>query len=197
MCTSELDAANKVERERSNPWDPSSPKCSSSTLASRSSSLNPIDCDVMCVCIQYIHMYINTSTLYTCKYNCVYIMYIYIYMYIFVYDQHATPPHMPPGRLLSRQSTHMGWLRLVGSLKLQVSFAEYRLFYRALSQKRPIILRSLLIVATPYLTFICIRYRNMYRNMSVLYKCMQKRINIWDGMQIYTYEYIMFLHTCL
>ena len=34
--------------------------------------------------------------------------------------------------------------------KLQVSFAEYSLFYRALLQKRPIILRSLLIVATPY-----------------------------------------------
>jgi len=30
----------------------------------------------------------------------------------------------------------MGWLRLVGSLKLQVSFAEHRLFYRALLQKR-------------------------------------------------------------
>ena len=47
----------------------------------------------------------------------------------------------------------MGWLRLVGSLKLQVSLADYRLFYRALLQKRPIILRSLLIVATPYLHF--------------------------------------------
>jgi len=35
----------------------------------------------------------------------------------------------------------MGWLRLVGSLKLQVSFAEYRLFWRALLQKKPIILR--------------------------------------------------------
>jgi len=33
----------------------------------------------------------------------------------------------------------MGWLRLVGSLKLQVSFAEYRLYHRALLQKRPII----------------------------------------------------------
>jgi len=33
----------------------------------------------------------------------------------------------------------MGWLRLVGSIKLQVSFAEYRLFSRALLQKRPII----------------------------------------------------------
>jgi len=30
----------------------------------------------------------------------------------------------------------MGWLRSVGSIKLQVSFAEYCLFYRALLQKR-------------------------------------------------------------
>jgi len=33
-----------------------------------------------------------------------------------------------------------GWLELIGSLKLQVSFAEYHLFYRALLQKRSIIL---------------------------------------------------------
>jgi len=46
----------------------------------------------------------------------------------------------------------MGWLRLVGSLKSHVSFAEYRLFYRALLRKRPVILKSLLIVATPYVT---------------------------------------------
>jgi len=32
----------------------------------------------------------------------------------------------------------MGWLGLVGSLKVQVSLAEYRLFYRALLQKRPV-----------------------------------------------------------
>ena len=44
----------------------------------------------------------------------------------------------------------MGWLRLVGSLKLQVSFTEYSLFYRALLQKSPFILRSLLIVSTLY-----------------------------------------------
>ena len=47
-------------------------------------------------------------------------------------------------------SGRMGWLRLVGSLELLVSFAVYSLFYRALLLKRPIILRSLLIVATPY-----------------------------------------------
>jgi len=41
----------------------------------------------------------------------------------------------------------MSWLRLVGSLKLLVPFAEYRHLYRALLQKRLIILRSLLIVA--------------------------------------------------
>ena len=46
--------------------------------------------------------------------------------------------------------TAMGWLRLVGSSKIQVSFAEYRLFYRILLQERPILLRSLLIVANPY-----------------------------------------------
>ena len=34
-------------------------------------------------------------------------------------------------------------LVLVGSLKIRVSFAECRLFYRALLQKRPMILRSL------------------------------------------------------
>ena len=45
--------------------------------------------------------------------------------------------------------TTMGWLRIVGSLKLKVSFAEYRLFCRALLKKRPIFLRSLLMVATP------------------------------------------------
>jgi len=44
----------------------------------------------------------------------------------------------------------MGSLRLVGSLKLQVSSENIGLFCRAFLQKRPIILRSLLIVATPH-----------------------------------------------
>jgi len=47
----------------------------------------------------------------------------------------------------------MGWLQLVGSIKLQVSFAEYSLFYRALLQKRPIIFSILLTQATPYVTY--------------------------------------------
>ena len=43
----------------------------------------------------------------------------------------------------------IGWLRLVGSLKLLVSFVEYRLFYRSLLHKRPVVLRSLLVAASP------------------------------------------------
>jgi len=39
---------------------------------------------------------------------------------------------------------------LVG-VRLPATFVEYRLSYRALLQKRPVILRRLLIVATPYL----------------------------------------------
>ena len=44
---------------------------------------------------------------------------------------------------------YLGRVRLVGSFKLKVSFAEYRVFYGALLQKRPMILRSLLVAATP------------------------------------------------
>ena len=43
----------------------------------------------------------------------------------------------------------MGWLRSVGSIKSQVSFAEQRLFYRPLLQKRLIFLSNLLTKATP------------------------------------------------
>ena len=48
----------------------------------------------------------------------------------------------------------MGWLRLVGSLKLQVSFAKEPYKREYILQKRPIILRSLLIVATPFHIFV-------------------------------------------
>jgi len=44
----------------------------------------------------------------------------------------------------------MGWLRLVGSLKLLVSFAKEPYKRDLYSPERRIILRSLLIVATPY-----------------------------------------------
>jgi len=44
----------------------------------------------------------------------------------------------------------MGWLRLVGSLQLWVSFEKEPCKRDDILQKRHIILRSLLIVATPY-----------------------------------------------
>jgi len=44
----------------------------------------------------------------------------------------------------------MGWLRSVGALKLQVSFAKEPYKRDYILQKRPMILRSLLIEATPY-----------------------------------------------
>jgi len=44
----------------------------------------------------------------------------------------------------------MGWLRLVGSLKLQVSFAKEPYKRDDILQKRPMITRSVLIEAPPY-----------------------------------------------
>ena len=43
----------------------------------------------------------------------------------------------------------MGWLQLVGSLKLYVTFAKEPYKRKYILQKRPIILRSLLIEASP------------------------------------------------
>jgi len=100
----------------------------------------------------YIYVYILTLYMYVLKINicvglvdvCTYThIHIYIYVYILTFGR--------CGWLLSIACcmVAMGWLRLVGFLKSQVSFAEYRLFHRALLQKRPMILRSILIVATP------------------------------------------------
>ena len=62
------------------------------------------------------------------------------------------------------------WLRLVGSFKSQVSIAEYSLLIRALEpyerdyilQMRPRILRSLLIVATPYQTSTTVSWLGLF-----------------------------------
>ena len=55
-------------------------------------------------------------------------------------------------QVMSQCVKTMGWLRLVGSLKLWVSVAKEPYKRDSILQKRPIILRSLLIVATPYVT---------------------------------------------
>jgi len=65
-----------------------------------------------------------------------------------------------------RQSTLMGGLRLVGSLKLKVSFAKEPYKREDILQKRPVILRSLLIVATPYLIWSALLYSDLlYYNL--------------------------------
>jgi len=58
--------------------------------------------------------------------------------------------HMSYTTGLIPHSFPMGWLRLVGSLKLQVSFAKEPYKRDYILQEILIILRSLLIVATPY-----------------------------------------------
>ena len=78
----------------------------------------------------YIFVYICICIIYSYTYVYVHIL---INMYIYICFNKYT----------------MGWLQSVGSLRLQVSFAEYSLFYRALLPKRPTLLRSLRIVATP------------------------------------------------
>ena len=55
-------------------------------------------------------------------------------------------PHL---QVLHMSAWDMVWLRSVGSIELQVSFAKYRLFYKALLQKRPMILSIRLTKATP------------------------------------------------
>jgi len=86
----------------------------------------------MYVCIYFcIHIRI-----YTCKYAYIYLcVYTYVNMYIFflLFLKSQLYTHFT----LCREGSN-GWLQLIGSLKLQVSFAEYSLFYRALLQKRPI-----------------------------------------------------------
>ena len=88
----------------------------------------------------------------------------------------------------------MGWLHVVGSLK--VSFAEYRLFYRALLQKRPMILKSLLIVATPYM-FATKELQDGLQRMCAhnakVHICMQY---IYIYLYIYAYIY-MHVHMCI
>ena len=50
---------------------------------------------------------------------------------------------------VASDNVNMGWLRLVGSIELEVSFAKETYKTDDILQKRPTILRSLIIVATP------------------------------------------------
>jgi len=77
--------------------------------------------------------------------------YIYIDLCMYVYVRtHTQNTHTHTQYPFLLDIPTMWWLRSVGSIKLQVSFAEYRLFYMALLQKRPIILSILLTKAIAY-----------------------------------------------
>ena len=78
----------------------------------------------------------------------------------------------------------MGWLRLLGSFKLQVSFAKEPYKRDDILQKRPINLRSLLIVATPYmLQCVCFEH-----------DCTRWCWGIYAGMVLFRVAYI-YKHT--
>ena len=104
-------------------------------------------CVCLCMCVRartHMHacvcMYVRVCV---CLCVCVCVAIMCLFGQLVCYN-------MPVGHCVNYSvNNRMGWLRVVGSLKLYVSFAEYRLFYRALLQKRPVISRSLLIVATP------------------------------------------------
>jgi len=82
----------------------------------------------------------------------------------------------------------MGWLRLVGLIQLQVTFAEYRLVYRALLQKRPINLSILLAKATPYV-YVCIS-----RICTWPYLCIYISLYIYIYMCIYLYVFLYIIY---
>jgi len=96
----------------------------------------------------------------------------------------------------------MGLLRWVSSFKLEVSFAEYSLVCRALLQKRPIILRSLLIEATPYQNWALLSGGLDYTCVTCLihlciYIC-ETCIYTWFQMCVYIYMRHAYIHvTCL
>jgi len=60
----------------------------------------------------------------------------------------------------------MGWLRLVGPLELYVSFAKEPYKRDDVLQKRPMILRSLRIVGSPYRAAKTHRMPDLYRLFS-------------------------------
>jgi len=98
----------------------------------------------------------RTQNVHTCKYisihSCIYLN-IHIFDAINVYActyMLYTCKHVHTMLCKVSTSTGMGWLPLVGSLKLQVSFAKEPYKRDDILQTRCIILRSLLIVVTPF-----------------------------------------------
>jgi len=86
------------------------------------------------VVLQYQCMYIWKGRIFNCHASCRHRVSVYEFYY---------------QRSESLVFSSMGWLRWVGSIKLLVSFAKEPYKREYILQKRPIISRSLLIVAPP------------------------------------------------
>ena len=111
----------------------------------------------------HVHIFTYLSHLSLCVHmyhSCIYV-YINTHLHIHVHTYIHSFTHV---YLLG---TLMRWLRLVGSLKLYVSFAKEPYKIEDILQKKPIILRSLLIVASPY------RCVYTYRCIHIYYSCMR------------------------
>jgi len=93
----------------------------------------------------------STSTSLMCHSCAIHHQFHIPFMWHSTFESIADQFHVPFICHSTSKSCAMGWLRFIGSLKSSFSFAEYRLCYRALLHKRPMILRSLLHVATPYM----------------------------------------------
>ena len=87
-------------------------------------------------------------------------------------------------KLVRTRDIHMGWLRLVGSLQLQVSFAKEHYERDYILQKRPKILRSFLIQATPYIYMHTHTYTNTYIHIHVMYNSLNR----------YIYMYLLYMN---
>jgi len=166
------------------------------------------------ICVSYIHILCVSYIHILCIYICIYIyMYIYTYLDIVKFMRNL---HVNINSYLSFTYTQelglkactdasTGWLRLVGSLKLYVSLESVGLFCRALLQQRPIISRSLLVVATPYFTLASVHYFYTDCCMHIntyIYMC----VNICVYVHIYVYGefdvllcymYSIYTYTCI
>jgi len=117
------------------------------------------DREVLSCSFPLVYIMIHTRAPCTFMHTCMFIhTCIYVYSYfssthlpgiIHIYSYRCTCIYIYlkyiPGRYID-----MGWLRLAGPLKRQVSFAKEPYKTDDILQKRPIIIRSLLIIATPY-----------------------------------------------
>ena len=133
-------------------WDPHSREGGKINYADKWDTYEWLIC-VWLICHRDSYVYIYESDTYVYIYESdIYVSDSYVYLshtcewvtMTLMSDSYVSDSYVYP---------HMGWLRSVGSIKSQVSFAEYSLFCRALLQKRPLIWSILLTKATPYRSY--------------------------------------------